>query len=560
MDFKSRRQWLYASLAFLFVALGQAVSVPIFAFIAASFAYVLFWESLSKVESKFMRAVWSGVWFTAVQMVQLSWMTATDYQGPYIYALLLILCLGMACQFAALTILFVGKGRLTLGQVFGGASFWVLMEWSRLFLLTGFLWNPSAMALTANHYSLQVASLLGIYGLSFWVIFTNLLVLRLWRGGLKISRAIVCLLIIVLPYTFGWFHSRHHSQKMEESGKKMSVALVHTALTPDEKMPNPNQNNPYIQAFLQWQDILVLLKKYNLDNVEVIVFPESLVAFGAKNPFYPASVVQQTFQAILGKSFLEKLPPLEEPFSVQVKDQNGNQIWQVSNAYWAQAISNCFGADLIVGLDDTDREGAGIRKSYNAAFHFSPNVKAYGRYEKQILIPGSEYIPFPWVASIAAKYGIQGSFDTGESAKVFLTSQKVPFGIAICSEEIYGHRMRENRLLGAELLISMHNDVWFPHSTLASQHFQHGLVRSVENGIPLIRSTNVGITGAVDSLGRVLLTHGELWKEDVLLLSLPRYSYQTIYSKWGDIPIITFSFVNVLLFFSIRMFRKRKVT
>lgn len=559
MDLKSKSKWFLASLGFLFVALGQGAYSPLLAVIAASIGYALFWESVREVKSRLTLSVFAGLWFTAVQIVQLSWMTATDYQGPYVYALLLLLSLGIALQFSALTVLFVSNEKLLLRHTLGGASFWVLMEWSRLFLLTGFPWNPSAMALTANHYSLQMASLIGIYGLSFLVIFTNLLALRSWREGLRLKGVIFCFLIIVLPYAFGSYHSAYHSQKMREDGKSLNVALVHTAMTPDDKMPDPEKQNPYVHAFMQWQKILELLKKNSLKDVDILVFPESLIPFGAKNPFYPIEVVEESFERILGESFVENLPPLEEPLSVQVLDQKGNKTWQVSNAYWAQAIANSFQSDVVVGLDDIDRQEAGQRKAYNAAFHFIPNEKTYGRYEKQILIPGSEYIPFDWVASIAAKYGIQGSFNSGNGAKVFSTSQNIPFGMAICSEEIYGHRMKENRLLGAELLISMHNDVWFPNSTLASQHFQHGLVRSVENGIPLIRSTNVGITGAVDSLGRGVATHGDLWKEDILLLSIPRYSYQTFYSKWGDSPIVAFSFVNVLLLFSISAFRKRKV-
>ena len=555
----SKWRWFFAVLAFLIVALGQAACLPLLALLSASIGYALFWETLRGVESKSTIAGLAIFWFFGVQVVQLSWMTASDYQGPYIYLLLILLSLGIAFQFSALTVLFTIKKEITVTAIFGGASFWVLMEWSRLFLLTGFPWNPVAMALTANHYSLQGVSLLGVYGLSFWVVFTNLWVLKYWRRGVNLRRGALCLFIVVSPYVFGWFHSKHHSGKMEEDGRAISVALLHTAMTPDEKMPDPEKKNPYIQAFYQWQEILQLLKEYQLADIDIIVFPESLQLFGATNAFYPISIVQQSFQVILGESSLEKLPPLEEPLSIQVEDREANLIWQVSNAYWAQAIANYLEVDLVVGLDDTDWDESGVRKSYNAAFHFSPNTKAYGRYEKQILIPGSEYIPFPWVASIAARYGIHGSFDSGVEAKVFSTKKKVPFGIAICSEEIYGHHMKENRLLGAELLVSMHNDVWFPHSTLASQHFYHGLLRSVENGIPLIRSTNVGITGAVDSLGRVLATHEELWEEGILLLSLPQYSYETIYSKWGDIPIVSFSFVNVLLLFFIRVFSKRKI-
>jgi apolipoprotein N-acyltransferase len=155
-----------------------------------------------------------------------------------------------------------------------------------------------------------------------------------------------------------------------------------------------------------------------------------------------------------------------------------------------------------------------------------------------------EYIPFTWCRQLAAQYGITGSFTCGKSAKVF--KGPVPFGTSICYEEIYGHLMRQNRLLGAELLVNLTNDGWFPQSHLPKQHFDHARLRTVENGIPLVRACNTGITGAMDSFGRIIGVLGEDPMErqkiaDSIRLDVPLYHYHTFYAQYGDLSVILFS-------------------
>ena len=113
--------------------------------------------------------------------------------------------------------------------------------------------------------------------------------------------------------------------------------------------------------------------------------------------------------------------------------------------------------------------------------------------------------------------------------------------------------MRENRVKGAELLVNLTNDGWYPNSLLPKQHFDHARLRTVENGIPLVRACNTGVTCAVDSLGRIVGVLGENEVEnqelaDSILVELPLYHYSTFYSRYGDFLIISFSFL--LLFIS----------
>ena len=173
-----------------------------------------------------------------------------------------------------------------------------------------------------------------------------------------------------------------------------------------------------------------------------------------------------------------------------------------------------------------------------------------------------EYIPFEWCKKILSKYGIVDSYTPGSSAKVFQTA-RVPVGISICYEETYGNLMRESRQNGAEVLVNLTNDVWYPRSRLPIIHFFQGRLRAVEGGVPVLRSCNTGVTGGIDALGRVV---AELPYEcpqrecapGVLALALPLYHYSTLYTVYGDAVVIWFSSILFAYLCVIRCVKRKQ--
>ena len=101
---------------------------------------------------------------------------------------------------------------------------------------------------------------------------------------------------------------------------------------------------------------------------------------------------------------------------------------------------------------------------------------------------------------------------------------------------------------GAEMFVNISNDVWFPCSRLARQHFDHGIVRAVENGVPSIRACNTGITGGVDCFGRVLAVQQEQ-ERGALEIKVPLNTFPTLYRLWGDGAILIPSALFALLLF-----------
>ena len=259
--------------------------------------------------------------------------------------------------------------------------------------------------------------------------------------------------------------------------------------------------------------------------------------------------MKQAFVETFGDDTAWLLPPLKEPLARRVES-----TWMVNNAYWTQALANCFQASVIVGLEDAEDVCSGIREYYSAAIYFQPNsLGPKDRYAKRVLVPMGEYIPFSFCEKMAQQYGVYGSFTCGKEAKVW-NCKGVPLGVSICYEETFGDMMRENREQGAAVLVNLTSDVWYPNSRLPRQHFTHALVRTVEMGIPLIRSCNTGVTGACDSLGREISVLEEEDGADSLRVTVPLYTYQTLYSKVGDGLIVGFSFLIVLFFFRYKRF------
>lgn len=519
--------------------------------IASVIGYALFWNFSQRLKPHLR--FWTGtLWFTAVQFIQLSWGLSHPYS--YIYGVYIFSSLFMGIQFGLLTLFITPKSLSRITNLLGLAGFWTIMEWIRLFILSGFSWNPVGLALVGTLYSLQTVSLWGVYGASFMVIFTNLLTLKLSEKRNQetaISRTILALWMIVglFPYVYGYFHIRTHNPSEEEA--PLTTVLVQTAF-PVGKTFSFSHKEQFIHYVIgQWERIISTLEPHQGKKIDLVVLPENIVPLGTFYPVFPYSDVEQVFESVLGKEIVPLLPAKQSHLAMKVETLNGSE-WMVNNAYWLQAIANIFQADTIAGLEDSEWDSSKEVAHFSSAFHFSPTQGIRGRYEKRVLVPMGEYIPFAFCRKLAAQYGIGSSFTSGIQAKVFQCNKTLA-GISICYEETYGHKMRENRLLGAEVLVNITNDGWYPNSRLPRQHLEHARLRAVEMGIPLIRSCNTGVTTAIDSLGRTIkeLAENEPAPEvsTSLFVEVPKFHYNTLYTKTGDWPIILLSFLFSILAF-----------
>jgi apolipoprotein N-acyltransferase len=562
------KQMLFTMISFLIVAFGQPAWCWWCGLLAAGFGYAIFWRVLlcySQGRSRFWLAT---AWFSAIQLVQLSWFVSHPYL--YIYAVYFILSFSLGLQFGIIGLLVNTSQMKNSWRVVTIAALWTIFEWSRLFVFSGFSWNPVGLSLSGSLYAMQMASLLGVFGLSFWVILTNLFALSAWKKNFSLSSTLRWVFIATLPYLYGILHLTIHensfADKIANNNSHFRVVLVQTAFPVEETINFGSNKDMVLYVVEEWRQILKITKKHTETSLDLIALPEFVVPFGTYSFVYPHESVKKIFKEVMGPDSLWALPPLTFPLANLQFDIGKESRWMVNNAYWAQAIANYFQAGVIVGLEDAEDISPQQREFYSGGLYFQPQQKPsqqlvggensssnfhVERYEKRILVPMGEYIPFAFCQKLAARYGVLGSFTKGKESKI-MHCGSIPFSVSICYEETFGNLMREGKQKGAELLVNLTSDVWYPNSRLPRQHFDHARLRTVENGIPLIRACNTGITGAIDSLGRVISLLGEdpeasEWLSDSLFIDVPTYTYQTLYSKVGDALIIGFCLLVTFL-------------
>ncbi len=537
--------YLLITTSLIVVAFGQPAWMPWLGLFAAASGHAIFWRAAFSLSSRKQIFWMATLWFTAVQWIQLSWFISHPYS--YIYPLHFLLSFLMGLQYGCLAFFITPVTIRRISSIAGIAGFWTLMEWIRLFLLSGFTWNPLGLALTGALIPLQAASLVGIYGLSFWVIFVNMLALRAWENRRKIS-TFLWILCACLPYLYGALHLQWHEHASKDHQEKMSAVLVQTAFPAEESM-GMKQLEFHSFVLMEWKKIFEMVKPQIGKKIDLLVLPEFVVPYGTYTFVYEFEAIKTMFLEAFGEGILKSFPPLEIPFALTRNGLN------VNNAFITQTIANYFGSSILIGLEDVEENEKGEREYFSGALYFTPFGKEpipIQRYEKRVLVPMGEYIPFSFCRSLAASYGVSGSFTCGKEAKIF-KCKHIPFGASICYEETFGDLTRDIRLNGGQVVVNLTSDVWYPDSRLTWQHFDHARLRTVETGIPLLRACNTGITCSIDSVGRVIDLLPEYnsdgsWYAGSLYTQVSTYAYSTLYTSVGDSLIVAISLLSLLFF------------
>jgi len=212
-----------------------------------------------------------------------------------------------------------------------------------------------------------------------------------------------------------------------------------------------------------------------------------------------------------------------------------------------QKTANEKNASILTGaLDYRRNPPKSIRKFdiYNASFLFSPNTRAFPkRYIKKHLVPFSERIPFDEVFPILNYVDLgEGDFVAGKETPVYQPFQWTPY---ICYDAIFGDLVREAMREGSRLMVNITNDGWFGRSTAPYQHLNLIRYRVIENGMPMARLANSGVSAFVDQYGH-FDGNTEIFTDRVIQRKMPLKTRDTLYSHIGD-----FVEKGLLLFFAL---------
>lgn len=180
----------------------------------------------------------------------------------------------------------------------------------------------------------------------------------------------------------------------------------------------------------------------------------------------------------------------------------------------------------------------------NRAYHVEPDGGEEW-YDKIKLVPFGEYIPFHRVLGFLEKMVPgAGEFASGGMKGPFTTP--VPAGTLICFESTFPYLAREEVRRGAGILLNLTNDAWFGKTWGPRQHLAASAVRAAENGVPLIRAANTGISAIFDRKGRMVKSIG-LFQRGTITATLETGGKRTFYNRSGDLIVYISAFV-ILLF------------
>ncbi len=507
----------------LITAFGQpAMSAPL-SFLASIIGVGLFFFALSAYPAK--KRFWYGTaWYAVISFIQLRWFVSQPYFYIWI-ALALLSCL-LGLQFGIICLFSSKKDHTSKLSLFILPALWTLFEWSRLFLLSGYTFNPMGLTLTWSTHALLCAQFFGIYGLSFWVMLTNTLFSRML--SCKTAQALsLWLACASIPFFCGTTLLSYHKEKMtahDALHPPIAALLVDIQKLPEElaSISAAPRKNPVDEAHYLWNELTAALSPYEKQKIDLIVFPEVTIPIPATRPIFS--------NVFFAELFGETHPHLIHQYSHSTQEI-------------AQKIARRFHATVVMGLEGEVYNPLLKRyQSTNSAFVFSTDNDL--AYHKQVLVPLGEYIPCAWIKPLAEEYGLYDSWLQGLGPSLYSFSKGV-LSPSICYEETFCTIMRHNAK-GATLLVNLTNDGWFPDSSLARQHLEHARPRTCENGVPLIRACNYGVSCAIDSLGRTITEIPSIPGISCAVAHVSSYTYSTLYQKWGDTPLLTVATVSAV--------------
>jgi len=383
-----------------------------------------------------------------------------------------------------------------------GAALWVALEMLVARLFTGFPWN----LLGASQYQLlpliQIASVTGIYGVSFLVVWASLSLLsgalviipRPQMRSAWIAEIILPLVVIVALFTFGLRQLRTPSI----STRTLKVTLVQPSI-PQTVIWEPDKDD---ERFAE----LIRLSQQALSNrADLLIWPEAAVP-------KPLRYYHEMFDPIADLA-------------------RSNHVW------------------IIVGADDAEQPLGSTRREdrlyFNGSFLINPQGELMDGYHKRALVIFGEYIPLVrWLPFMKWFTPIEGQFTRGERAVPFtLDNPKVKTSVLICFEDIFPHLAREYADDDTDFLVNLTNNGWFGEGAAQWQHATSALFRAIENGLPLVRCSNNGLTCWVDEHGRLRQIfrdqNGAIYGPGFMTVEIPLLAYgekraRTFYNQHGD--------------------------
>ncbi len=373
---------------------------------------------------------------------------------------------------------------------------WVTLEATRL-AVTGQLWNALGYSQAFRPGLIQAASWGGVYAVGFLIVSANTAVAfavlrRSWQAwGISLS-VVTSVVLLILASSF---FSRQQSSR---GGTPDLLVIALQPNVPMEPAKSTEEMQELVSRHLEMSEMA--LGQVTVPAVpRLVIWPESPMNFSYAN--------DSRFRELLAR------------FAAT----NNTSV-------------------LFNSLEPAPNDG-----SYNSALLVNQKGQRIAQYDKIRLLPFGEYVPLPrWLPGARLIGSIVGDFTPGSKYSL-MTVGSVRAGVFICIESAYPSIAQTLSAEGADVLINISNDGYLGRTAVMRQHLANSVFRAVENGKPLLRVTNTGISAYITSQGEVKDATGG-FQRAVRTWTLSRTDgRRTLYTKYGDVFVTICALVTLFL-------------
>lgn len=411
-------------------------------------------------------------WLGAAFFVDGGWMLGLMPFAIAALAALIALFWGLA---SALAHLFWSHGAARIVTL---SAFLALAEFARGHVLTGFPFDLLGYALTGTDELMQLASVIGVYGLTFLAPLLAMTPALIWPADDRpMSRRLfpffLALAVIAGQLAYGW---NRLSGTVATERQDMALRLVQPMVYEHADFGNVDPV-ALIDRLLMLSDMRMDPTDQGLADITHLVWPESSVPFFLET--YPDALARIARMLPEGATLLAGVP---------------RQIF---------------------GLDGEAPQGP----PYNSLVAINSDGEIIASYDKSHLVPFGEYLPFQdFFSRLGIRQFVPGAegWSHGDVRRRLMELPGTPAFLAlICYEAIFSGDLGD--VANAQFILNVTNDAWFDGSIGPAQHAHHARLRAVEEGMSLVRAANTGLTFATDPLGRVTaqLVPGQMAALDV---------------------------------------------
>jgi len=378
-------------------------------------------------------------------------------------------------------------------------SLMALAEWLRGHIFTGFPWNLYAYGWSGWDGMIQNLAWGGPYMLTLLTVFWAALPGFLYRSEAttKHRAVIASSAIVIFAVCFLYGHFRLITPDVQNNDTALQIKIVQPNILQEDKW-NPEKAGENLHKLLSLSAATDTADADEEDITTLIVWPETAITLDTLN------------HPVAHKMMAEMMAGHRQP------------------VYLATGLMR---------FEETQDKTT----YFNSLALLDQDLNIASVYDKTHLVPFGEYIPFQKNLSFTPLAHFEG-FATGPGPRTLQASGLPGFSPLICYEVIFPGAVISQTDPGPSFILNVTNDGWYGDSPGPRQHFMQARFRAIEEGLPVVRAANTGISGLIDSYGRPLLTIalGSQASENVTLP--PVLANPTLYSRNGDL----FFFLAVL--------------